>query len=140
MNRLVCVMLLLLGTSVLAQQQNPPLYPPYPTPPTFPDDRGARKQMPPDINIKAPIQELSPTEIQEQIQKKLDTEPALTTVVVKATVNDHTVMLKGTVLEERQHELALRIAESYAGERQIVDKIEVSRKDLIGLPRGGFHT
>jgi hypothetical protein len=123
MNRLVCGTLLLLATSVLAQQQNPPRYPPYTTPPTFPDDRGARKQMPPDIN--APTQELSPTEIQQQIQKKLDTEPALSTVVVKATVNDHSVMLKGTVLDERQHHLALRIAESYAGERQIVDKIEV---------------
>jgi BON domain len=123
MNRLVCGTLLLLATSVLAQQQDPPQYPPYPTPPTFPDDRGARKQMPPDI--KAPSQELSPTEVQEQIQKKLDTEAALSTVVVKATVNHNSVMLKGTVQDERQHDLALRIAKSYAGEREIVDKIEV---------------
>src|SRR5438552_8965097 len=90
MNRLVCGTLLLLAMSVLAQQQNPPQYPPDTTPPTFPDDRGARKQMPPDT--KAPTQELSLTEVQEQIQKKLDTEPALSTVAVKATVDDHSVI------------------------------------------------
>jgi hypothetical protein len=69
MNRLVCGTLLLLATSVLAQQQNPPQYPPSPAPPTFPDDSAARKQMPPDA--KAPAQQVSTAEVQEQIQKKL---------------------------------------------------------------------
>ena len=44
---------------------------------------------------------------------------------VKATVDDKAVVLSGTVETERQHALALRIAESYAGERGIKDKITI---------------
>ena len=44
---------------------------------------------------------------------------------VKATVDDKAVVLSGTVETEKQHALALRIAESYAGERGIKDKITI---------------
>jgi osmotically-inducible protein OsmY len=121
MKRILCGALLLFAALVFAQQQNPP---PYNTSPTFPGDRITPERFPPDT--KAPLQqELSPAEIQEQIQKKLDTEPALSSVTLKAAVDDRSVVLTGTVDDERQHDLALRVAESYAGERQIVDKIEV---------------
>ena len=121
MKRILCGALLLFAALVFAQQQNPP---PYNTPPTLPGDRNPSQRFPPDTKAPPP-QDLSPLEIQDQIQKKLDTEPALSSVTVKATVDDRSVVLTGTVDDERQHDLALRVAESYAGGREIVDKIEV---------------
>jgi len=38
------------------------------------------------------------------------------------------VTLSGTVNTEQQHDLALRIAHSYAGDRKIVDKIELMQQ------------
>ena len=55
--------------------------------------------------------------------QKLATEPLLEHLGLKATANDHTIVLSVGVDNEQQHKLALRIAQSYAGERQIVDKI-----------------
>jgi osmotically-inducible protein OsmY len=37
------------------------------------------------------------------------------------------VILTGTVASEEQHDLALRIAQSYAGDRKIVDKIKLTQ-------------
>jgi osmotically-inducible protein OsmY len=38
-------------------------------------------------------------------------------------------MLTGSVDTERQHNLALRIAQSYAGDRKIADKIKIRRQE-----------
>jgi len=121
MKRILCGAFVLFAALVFAQQQNPP---PYNTPPTLPDDRIPSQRFPPDTKAPPP-QELSPAEIQEQIQKKLDTEPALSSATVKATVDDRSVVLTGTVDDKRQHDLALRVAESYASDRKIADKITV---------------
>jgi osmotically-inducible protein OsmY len=37
-------------------------------------------------------------------------------------------VLSGTVDDERQHDLALRIAQSYAGDRRIVDNIQIGQR------------
>ena len=128
MNRTMCACLLLAAASLFAQQggsqSSPP--PPYATPPTFPDQRpeAGPQQMPPDT--RAPAQRpLSSGEVQGQIQKQLDTDPALDGTAVKATVDDKAVVLSGTVETERQHALVLRIAESYAGDRGVKDKITI---------------
>ena len=127
MKRTMCACLLLAAASLFAQQGGPQRSPPpYATPPTFPDQRpeAGPQQMPPDT--RAPAQRpLSSGEVQGQIQKQLDSDPALEGAAVKATVDDKAVVLSGTVETERQHALALRIAESYAGERGIKDKITV---------------
>jgi osmotically-inducible protein OsmY len=71
---------------------------------------------------------LSNAEAQEQIQHKLVTEPLLANADVGATVDDNSVVLSGTVGSEQEHELALRIAESYAGDRKIVDKLQIGQR------------
>jgi hypothetical protein len=112
-----------------AQQQQRPPYdeqPPVQTPPTFPQDQnpGTRPvppDMPPDVN--APPRELSDSEVQQQIQSKLNSEPVLQNNEFKVDVTEDRVIVSGVADNEQEHELALRIAESYAGERPVIDKI-----------------
>jgi len=114
---------LLLGHLAGQQPAQPSGPPPYTTtPPTFPGDT-APATPPPDT--RAPAKPLSTKQVQAQIQEKLKTEPELAGRALKAEVNGHAVVLKGSVDTARQHDLALRIAQSYAGERQIVDRIKV---------------
>ncbi len=119
---------LLMATAMLAQQQGqpPPTMPPQGTPPTFPEDRAPRRQMPPDQ--EAPPQGLSTPEVQHQIQQGLNAEPALRNSNIVVHVDDNSVILTGTVDSEQQQDLALRIAQSYAGDRKIVDKIKIRQR------------
>ena len=125
MSRILCGLVLLAATATFAQQQGhtPPTTPPQGTPPTFPDDRAPRQPMPPDQ--EAPAQELSTPEVQELIQQDLNSEPELRMNNIGVHVDENTVLLTGTVDSEQQHDLALRIAQSYAGDRKIVDRIKV---------------
>jgi|ERR1035441_5725082 hypothetical protein len=126
MKRMVLGSLLLFTASAMAQTQgnSQPGPPPYSTPSPFPQAPGSTGQMPPDTKAP-PSEQFSAAEIQDQIQNKLDSEPALTNNDLKATVDDASVALAGTVQNERQHALAIRIAQSYAGERRIIDNIEI---------------
>src|SRR6266576_3981705 len=121
-------LLLLVATATLAQQtgQLPPTSPPHSTPPTFPEDRAPRQQMPPDQ--EAPPQGMSTPEVQQQIQQGLNSEPTLRNSNVGVHVDENSVILTGTVSSEEQHDLALRIAQSYAGDRKIVDKIKLTQQ------------
>ena len=125
---LLLLLLLLLATSILAQQQGqPPTSPPRSTPPTFPERQQAPSQrMPPDQ--EAPPQGLSNGEAQQQIQQGLKSEPALRNSDIGVHVDETSVVLTGTVHSEDQHDLALRIAQSYAGNRQILDKLKLSQQ------------
>ena len=58
-------------------------------------------------------------------QDKLKSEPALANTKLGVKANAKSVTLTGLVDTERQHDLALRIAQSYAGDRKIVDKIKI---------------
>lgn len=77
--------------------------------------------MPPDTRAKEP----SAIDVQKQIQEKLDSEPGLTGNKLQVKVSTTQVILRGTVSDEQQHQAARRIAESYAGTRKIVDRLEV---------------
>ena len=125
MRPMLFALVLLLATATFAQQQGQrsPTSPPQTTPPTFPEDRAQRQQMPPDQ--EAPPQGLSTPEVQQQIQQGLNSEPALRNSNVGVHVDENSVILTGTVDSETQHDLALRIAQSYAGDRKIVDKIKL---------------
>jgi osmotically-inducible protein OsmY len=68
---------------------------------------------------------MSTAEVQQQIQQHLDSEPLLRSADIRARAQEDSVALTGTVDNESQHELALRITQSYAGERKIIDKIKV---------------
>ena len=128
MKYILFVFVLLMATAVFAQQprQSPPTTPPQSTPPTFPDERTPRQQIPPDQ--EAPPQGLPTPEVQQQIQQGLNSEPMLHNSNVGVHVDENSVILTGTVSTEEQHDLALRIAQSYAGDRKIVDKIKLMQQ------------
>ena len=123
MRKVLCGLLLVFATGAFAQQQAPSSPPPHITPQS-PERPAPQQQSPPDMAAPVPEHQAS-AQIGQQIQDKLDAEPALASSNVKANVNDAAVILTGTVNSERQHEMAVRIAQSYAGGRQILDRIEV---------------
>jgi hypothetical protein len=120
----LCGLALAFAVSAFAQQQSPMNPPPDTTPPTFPDDQASRQEMPPDTKAPPP-QGLSTAQVEQQIQDKLNREPVLANANVGVKTDDKSVTLTGTVDTDAQHDLALRIAQSYAGDRTIVDKITV---------------
>jgi hypothetical protein len=117
--------LLLAAQFVIAQQQGPPYESvPNTTPPTFPRDQTAEEQLPPDT--KAPAHEqMSNPEIRQQIDDSFSAEPKLADSKLNVSVDDEAVVLKGTVDNEQQHDLAISIAKSHAGDREIVDNIQI---------------
>ncbi len=125
MRRIFYGLPMLLATAMLAQQQGqpPPSSPPETTPPTFPEEQ-APQQAPPEQ--QAP-RALSTPEVQHQIQQGLNSQPELRSSDVGVHVDENSVILTGSVQSEQQHDLALRIAESYAGDRKIVDKIKLTQ-------------
>jgi hyperosmotically inducible periplasmic protein len=124
MKRMLWGLALAFVTSAFAQQQSPTNPPPYTTPPTFPEGR-TQQQMPPDTKAPPPSETLSTAQVQRQIQEKLSAEPALANMNVGVKTTDKSVTLTGSVDTERQHDLALRIAQSYAGDRKVVDKLKI---------------
>ncbi len=126
MKRMLCGFALLFAISLFAQQQSLPPYnsPPTTTPPTFPQDQRPGEPLPPDTRAPA-AGEPTDAELQQQIEHKLATEPLLEHLPLKVTVGMYAVVLTGTVENEQQHRLAVRVAESYAGQRQIIDKIKL---------------
>ena len=130
MKQILLGLVLFVTTTVLAQQpgQPPATSPPQSTPPTFPEDRAPRQPMPPDQEAPPQGQRLSTPEVQQQIQQGLNSEPMLRDSNVGIHVDENSVILTGNVDSEQQHDLALRIAQSYAGDRKIVDKIKVTQK------------
>ncbi len=134
MKPVVCSFALLLASLGFAQQQGPPsTSPPYQTPPTFPEGQQTpreqipRTQMPPDTQAPPP-QTMSSERVEQQITQHLSSEAALAKTNVDAKVDESSVVLTGSVDTETQHDLAVRIAQSYAGERKLVDKIKVRQQ------------
>ena len=104
------------------------------TPPTFPSDQTKSGQtgpdtrlpsdpssMPPDTKAPAP----SSLELQQQIEQALSKEPDLAATDIRVMVDKSTVTLTGTVDNPNERTMALRIAQSYAGERQVIDKLKL---------------
>ena len=122
---------LFLGTMVLAQQQGQPpptATPPYQTPPTFPEGRqNPRGQLPPDTQAP-PAETMSSQRVEGQILDQLRAEPTLSGTNIDARVNGNSVVLSGNVDTLAQHDLAIQIAQSNAGNRRIVDRIKVKQQ------------
>jgi hypothetical protein len=128
MKRIIFGLVLFLATAMLAQQQGQrsPTSPPQSTPPTFPESQQTpQQQMPADQ--EAPPG-LSTKKVQQQVQQGLNSEPALDNSKVGVHVDENSVILTGTVNTEAQHDLAMRIAQSFAGDRKIVDKIKIMQQ------------
>jgi osmotically-inducible protein OsmY len=130
MKQILFGLVLLLATSAFAQYSAQ--QPPQTTPPTFPQgQQGRPEQMPPDQ--MSPDRDTSPqrvptAEVQQQIQQGLSSQPSLHETKIDVRVTEASVFLAGTVDSEAQHELVLRVAGSYAGDRQIIDKIKVRQQ------------
>ena len=143
MNRILCASLLLFALSAFGQA--PYGSPPHGTPPTFPSDqaprvspspndqtqqtpRDQRSPFPPDT---APQPEPRTTErsasaaLQRSLEGKLAAEPILKNADLDVRVTERDVTITGTVDDQRQHDAALQVVQSNAGNRQIVDKIKV---------------
>jgi len=121
---LVGVALLLGSLSFSQQQAQPPsASPPYVSPPMFPE----APPMPPDQKAPPP-QALSTMEVEKQIQEHFTSEPALANSDLSIKADESLVVLTGAVDSNVQHDLALRIAQSYAGDRKVVDKIQVRQR------------
>ncbi len=71
---------------------------------------------------------MSSEQAEQQITHRLSSEPALANANVDAKVDENSVVLTGSVDTETQHDLAVRIAQSYAGDRKLVDKIKVRQQ------------
>lgn len=123
-------LVLVLATLGFAQPQGQtsPTSPPYTTPPTFPEgQQDPRQQMPPDQEAPPPKRP-STKEVEQQIQQGLNSEPALSNANVSVKVDESSAVLTGTVNTGEQHDLAVRIAQSYVGDRKIVDKIKLRKQ------------
>jgi osmotically-inducible protein OsmY len=66
--------------------------------------------------------------LKSTIQDKLKSEPLLSTSNVNVNVTDSTIELSGTVLTGKEKQTAGRIAQSYAGNRKVIDRITVTGK------------
>jgi len=122
---------LILATMVSAQQQGQPPVTKMPgqTPPTFPDTRQThRNQMPPDTNAP-PARSMSSRQIEGRIVHQFREEPTLSGTNVDARVDDSSVVLIGSVDTLAQHDLAVQIAQSNAGGRRILDRIDVKQQN-----------
>ncbi|HYX68563.1 MAG TPA: BON domain-containing protein [Terriglobales bacterium] len=127
MKTVLCLLLLLFSLSVFAQQPAPT---PGATPPTFPQDKNPKnpsQDMPPDTVAPAPAAKPTSGEVQQQINQKLADEPRLKDTGVKFDVDDRSVVVGGSVADEEQHQLALRLARSYAGDRKVEDYVKVGQ-------------
>ena len=132
MKQIVFCSILLLASLCFAQQQGQPQGPPYGTSPTFPEGRQAPGQQPdraqPPDEKAPPPRAMSTKEVQQQITKHLSSEPALANTDLAAHVSENSVVLTGSVATEEQHDLAVRIAHSYAGDRKLVDRIKLRQQ------------
>lgn len=123
---------LLASTMALAQmgpaQPQPGQQPPS-TPPTFPNDKEAPRTMPPDQNAPAPTPEATSSEqIEQQITQQFTADPKLEGANLRAQVDEASIVLSGTVNTAEQHDLAMQIARSHAGDRNVMDKIKIKQQ------------
>ena len=98
----------------LRSQNGPPPSSPHSSSP--PDS-----QAPPETKAQNPGQN---RRIQDSISDLLSSDPVLSGSDVDATVDDHNIVLTGTVQSHVQHERVLQLVSSYGRWRKIVDKIQ----------------
>lgn len=123
MGRMACALVLALTGLGFAQQHSPPL---ASTPSTVTRERTSERQTAPEQAVQS-FEDLTTPDVQQLIHDGLSSEPALADASVSVKTDDRAIVLMGSVGSEKQHEVALRIAQSCTGGRQIVDKIKVFR-------------
>lgn len=77
---------------------------------------------------KTKAHQTSTKDVQEKLEKSLDSKnPAYAGSNIQSAVDDQTITLSGTVTSESQREMARQLAQAYAGNRKIVDRLMISR-------------
>lgn len=125
MKPLLCALALLLATATFAQT---PGYPQSSSPPqTMPN-----RPLPPDQSQQQQQEEMGPqsqavppAQVEQEIQQAFRAQPALSNAKLRAAATLTTVTVNGTVVNENQHQLALRVAALHANGRRVVDDIKV---------------
>jgi osmotically-inducible protein OsmY len=121
MGWMACALVLALTGTGFARQQSPP---PAGPPTTISQERTWERQTTPE-QAAASSEELTTPGVQQIIHDGLSSEPTLAGTSVSVRTDDRAIVLMGSVGSEKQHEAALRIAQSLTGGRQIVDKIKI---------------
>ena len=131
MRNLLATLLLFITAMALAQQSpgTPPFNPnSQPNPNSAPpNEQSPAEQMPPDTKAPAHTQTAS-ADIEKQLQSAFNQEPVLKGTDLKATADDDSVVVSGTVENEQQHKIALQLVQGKAGDRKIVDNVVVKKK------------
>jgi BON domain len=77
---------------------------------------------------KTKVHQASTKDVQEKLEKGLDSKnPAYSGSSIQTAVDDQTITLSGTVTSQQQREMARQLAQAYAGNRRIVDRLVISR-------------
>jgi osmotically-inducible protein OsmY len=116
---------LLMATAVFAQQSQPPAYPPPSAGQMSPDQRVPPDQM--ESQTGPESQPSSAAQVEQEIQQAIQAQPTLSTSNISVRANDTSVVMAGTVADERQHQMALRVAALHASGLRIVDRIKVQQ-------------
>jgi hypothetical protein len=126
--RYLLVVAVMLSASLVFPQQPQTTPPPESTPPTFPSDKAAppASQTP---DQEKPSRALTSDEAKSEIVQKLQTEPGLSSRDIKVEVMKDTVVLSGSVPTQNDRAVAQRIAQSYAGEKRIENRLVIATED-----------
>ena len=121
MNRILLCILLLLGTSVMGQQQPQNQDPPVLNVQVSPENSAQADQSDRPLQDKATGNE----RIQSNLQSAFDDDPVLSGTDLTANVDDERITLTGTVQSYLQHQRVVQLASPYSNYREIVDKVTV---------------
>jgi len=121
MNRILLCILMLLGTSVIGQQQPHNQDPPVSNAQVSPENSAQADQSDRPLQDKAAGNE----RIQSNLQSAFDDDPTLSGAEVAANVDDERITLNGTVQSYLQHQRVVQLVSPYSNYREIVDKVTV---------------
>jgi osmotically-inducible protein OsmY len=69
----------------------------------------------------------SATQVEQEIQQAIQAQPTLSNSKLGVRATNTSVVMSGTVADERQHQMALRVAALHASGLRIVDHIKVQQ-------------
>jgi osmotically-inducible protein OsmY len=118
MNRIVLCILMLMGTSVIGQQQPHNQEPPVLNARVSPENS-------PQSNRTLQDKAAGNARIQSNLQSAFDDDPVLSGTDLTANVDDERITLTGTVQSYLQHQRVVQLVSPYSNYREIVDKVTV---------------
>jgi hypothetical protein len=121
MNRILLCILMLLGTSVIGQQQPHNQDPPVLNAQVSPENSAQADQSDRPLQDKA----AGNARIQSNLQSAFDDDPVLSGTDLTANVDDERITLTGTVQSYLQHQRVVQLVSPYSNYSEIVDKVTV---------------